>query len=561
MTNSFGRLGQAGIKQKTLNCVAGAVIAVIGVGLVFGVTSMNRSVRREQDAMQRQAEFKQLGLTLAQASDFLTDEARKYSVTADRAHLDAYWHEIDVTKRREKVVAKLKSLGAPQAELDLIAEAKANSDALVATESRSQRLVLEASGVAEAAMPPAIAAFPLEPADEALPREAKLTLASKIMFDGKYEADKAVIVAPVQKFQKMMNSRAARDVRAAQQGTRRAQTLLTFLAVAVTLVVGGLLYAVQRMLGSVITRYATSLHDRDPQDLTFRVHPAGTYELRALATEFNCQFDQVATIVDQVANSSDTLAAASEELSAVSAQMASNAESASSQAAAVSSAAEQVSANIASVATASEEMTSSIGEIATNASDAANIAVDAVQTTTVATEAIARLGESSKEINDVVHVISSIAEQTNLLALNATIEAARAGEAGKGFAVVANEVKELAQASAKSTSSIAERVATIQADTAAAVEAIDRIGETIARVNAATTSIASAVEEQTATTNEIGRSVSEAAQNSTEIATTITGVASAADETTSGAANTEASATELARMASDLRSLVGQFRR
>lgn len=78
---------------------------------------------------------------------------------------------------------------------------------------------------------------------------------------------------------------------------------------------------------------------------------------------------------------------------------------------------------------------------------------------------IDQLGQKSKQIIEIVDVITSIAKQTNMLALNASIEAARAGEAGKGFAVVAEEVHKLALESSQSASHISELVRSIQVAT------------------------------------------------------------------------------------------------
>ena len=93
---------------------------------------------------------------------------------------------------------------------------------------------------------------------------------------------------------------------------------------------------------------------------------------------------------------------------------------------------------------------------------------------------IGELGKRSDEIGQIVETISGIAGQTNLLALNAAIEAARAGEHGRGFAVVSEEVRKLAEQSADAATTIANLIATIQADTESAVEAIEQGTQSVA---------------------------------------------------------------------------------
>jgi methyl-accepting chemotaxis protein len=273
----------------------------------------------------------------------------------------------------------------------------------------------------------------------------------------------------------------------------------------------------------------------------------------------NALLDTLVEPLRFIAQSTEALATSSEQLTAVSQQLGSNASATSAQTQVMSAAAEQVSHSIQSVATSTEEMAASIREIARSASESAHIASQAVKLAESTNATVGKLGTSAIDIGKVIKVITSIAQQTNLLALNATIEAARAGEAGKGFAVVANEVKELAKETARATDDIGRSIESIQIDTQDAVTAIGHITTIIGQVNDISSTIASAVEEQSATTSEMGRNVSESAQGSGDIAKNILTVAEVAHNTASGAGQTLTAATDLARMASELRQLIAKF--
>jgi methyl-accepting chemotaxis protein len=293
-------------------------------------------------------------------------------------------------------------------------------------------------------------------------------------------------------------------------------------------------------------------------------------------------------VIKNMTGGIQVLSSSSAELSANSGQMTDGSNEASGKAHAVAAAAEQMTANVVSVAagmeqtstnlgsvaTATEQMTATIGEIAGNSEKARRITEDATRQAARISEQMNQLGAAAQQIGKVTETITEISSQTNLLALNATIEAARAGTAGKGFAVVANEIKELAQQTARATEDIKGRIAGVQSSTAGGIAEIDKVSAIIHEVSDIVSSIAAAIEEQSTVTKDIARNiaeastgvrdankrVSEASQATSEIAREIIVVDQAAGQMAEGSQQVQTAATELSRVAEQLQVTVQRFK-
>jgi methyl-accepting chemotaxis protein len=295
-----------------------------------------------------------------------------------------------------------------------------------------------------------------------------------------------------------------------------------------------------------VDQLGKALEEMADGNLSFRLaHPFGS-TLDALRINFNNSANKLQSTLKAIGGNASSIDSGAREISTASNDLARRTE--------------QQAASLEETAAALDEIMSTVNGSTQRAEEARTVVArtreNAERSGEVVKRAVGAMGQienSSNEINNIISVIDEIAFQTNLLALNAGVEAARAGEAGKGFAVVAQEVRELAQRSAKAAKEIKQLIHTSAEQVRSGVTLVDETGKAL-------TEIVSEVQEINRHVNSIVESAKEQSTALTEINKAVSAMDQSTQQNAAMVEETSAAGQNLANEAAALSAQLGQFR-
>ncbi|WP_270690351.1 methyl-accepting chemotaxis protein [Aeromonas sp. D3] len=555
-----------------------SVVTLILLSLVFFAYTWS-GTKLEQSYQQRYQSYL-LADELRQSSDDLTRLGRTYLITKDPAYEQQYMRILAIrngeqnrpegynriywdfvaasgqnprpdTSLRRGLIDLMKDAGFTDGELAKLNEAKNNSDALVSTEVAAFKLVQQQEGDLAANQQKAIA----------------------MMHDKAYHQNKGRIMAPIDDFYVMMETRTQQAV----DDATNQSAMLRYLFIALGLVLMFFLWRTYRALldltGTSVSQLRSDLNSLAQGDFSRQIQvPVGAQEslIGLLAT----MQSTLKGIIAQVSHSSEELSGSADSIAQIAEQTAQFATSQQTSTQTMAAAIEELVVSISHLsdnATHADELSKVSANTLEEGSGVIKQTLDSIEniSSTVgdAASSLSELNSHTQQISDIIEVIRGIADQTNLLALNAAIEAARAGEQGRGFAVVADEVRNLASRSAASTQQITGMISKIQSGADASIRSMENTVNNVSRgvslanqTGEAITSIKSHAANLTGLMGEISHTLREQSTAANEVVSTVGHITSLSEQSGDAARHVSQEAAKLKQLSRLLRQEMGRFK-
>lgn len=498
------------------------------------------------------------------ASNFLTDQVRKYAIEGDQAFYDNYWKEVNEDKNRDIALETMFEAGLTDEEQALMTKIGDISNGLIPLEEKAMECV----------------------------QAGDLAAAVDIVYGEEYEAGVTEISNTTEVFFEKLTTRSNATIE------KYERKVLVNTGIAVACVAG--IFVVQLIIIIFMTKKILNpikkIQDNmvlvskgdltQPLELEENTSEIGTlvwaikdtkHFLKEMIEDIKSQLQKMADgdfdfeieedYVGEFVEIKETFYAIMGSLSDTLQRINNAADQVASGSGQVSSSAQVLSQGAAEQASSIQELSLSIGEISQQIKENAESTVEANVLTRQAGEALEsgskRMGEmmeamsditeKSNEISKIIKTIDDIAFQTNILALNAAVEAARAGEAGKGFAVVADEVRSLAQKSAdaaKGTTELIENtVIAVSHGTKIADETVSALDDVVKSAGAVVDII-----------EQISQSSGRQAEAAAQVSSGVEQISSVVQSNSATAEESAAASEELSGQANMLKELTARFK-
>ena len=282
-------------------------------------------------------------------------------------------------------------------------------------------------------------------------------------------------------------------------------------------------------------------------------------EIGILAASFRHMADSLGQAIDRMHETAGTLITSADQLSSSASDLGELAEVTLAQMEEIAAGAETQREEIHATVQVATSIASALGQSALQAGEVRQAVRHAQESLDVASRTVTALDEDAEEIQNITGVIEQFAGETHMLALNAAIEARRAGEAGRGFVAVSDEMRGLAERSARSAGEVARFSARVQAEIAGIGQAVSQVQQAVTQTQTFAGETIDVAERQGEDANALADVVRRAAavsDNQTRIAAQVS--AAVADQAT-GIADLANAAQELSKMARQLEDLAARF--